>query len=366
MRIDFIISGLYPGGAERVLVLLANHFSENGYDVNLITLNEAESYQVSEQVTRIKLHEGSIKIAKLRGLVNLFKYYRHKTNRPEVIISFTTFLNFLTITVANFYKIPIIVSEHTNHLNINKPKWLYDYIRTLLYPKANFVTVLTAFDQAFFNKKGCNTVIMPNPITFKPISKLPSNRKKNILAVGYLERYHIKGFDNLIQFIEPVLKEHKEWNLIIAGGGENGKAYLTHLVDEKGLTERILFTGQINNVKEVMVESSIYILSSRLEGLPMVLLEAMSQGMACIAYDCVTGPSEMINNNVNGLLIEDQNMEEMKKGLVRLIESETLRIELGENALKSLDKYDIYNVAQIWMNLFNKCTSIKTSSKLKS
>ncbi|MGN7514127.1 MAG: glycosyltransferase family 4 protein [Allomuricauda sp.] len=356
MRIDFIISGLYPGGAERVLVLLANHFSENGYDVNLITLNEAESYQVSEQVTRIKLHEGSIKIAKLRGLVNLFKYYRHKTNRPEVIISFTTVLNFLTLIAATFYKIPIIVSEHTNHLNIDEPIWRNNLIRRILYPKANFVTVLTSFDLNFFNQKGCNTVIMPNPITFKPISKLPSNRKKNILAVGSLDRYHIKGFDNLIQFIEPVLKEHKEWNLVIAGGGENGKTYLTNLVDEKGLTDRILFTGQINNVKEVMAESSIFVLPSRLEGLPMVLLEAMSQGMACIAYDCVTGPSEMINNNVNGLLIENQNMDEMKKGLLRLIESETLRIELGKNALKSLGQYNIENVRKKWEKLLYTCT----------
>ena len=90
----------------------------------------------------------------------------------------------------------------------------------------------------------------------------------------------------------------------------------------------------------------------------MVLLEAMSQGMACIAYDCKTGPAEMIDNNFNGLLIEDQNEEEMKKGLSRLIDSETLRIELGKNAIKSLQKYDIDNVSNLWTKLFKESANI--------
>mgnify|MGYP001100007377 CR=1 FL=1 len=358
MKIDFIISGLNPGGAERVMVLLTNHFSEIGHDVRLISLNEGDAYTVSKSVNRVKLHKGSIRAARIRGLVNLFKFYKEKKNRPDVIISFITLMNLVSIIVAKFYKIPIIVSEHNSFLRFQNPKWLCDFTRTFLYPRANYVTVLTSFDLPYYNRKGCNTVVMPNPVTFNPISKLPTSRNKYILAVGNLDRYHHKGFDNLIRLIEPILNKNVDWQLKIIGRGENGKIFLNDLVAKASLSDRIHFTGQINNVKELMSESEIFILPSRFEGLPMVLLEAMSQGMACIAYDCKTGPAEMIDNNFNGLLIEDQNEEEMKKGLSRLIDSETLRIELGKNAIKSLQKYDIDNVSNLWTKLFKESANI--------
>lgn len=352
MKIDFIISGLNPGGAERVMVLLVNHFANHGHEVSLVSLNEGDAYEVSDLVNRQKLHHGSIKFGRIRGLVNLIKYYGERKNRPDVIISFITLMNLLAILVAKMYNIPIIVSEHNSHLRSQKPKWLCNFTRTFLYPRANYVTVLTSFDLPYYNKKGCNTIVMPNPVTFSPVDKLPKSRKKNILAVGSLDRYYHKGFDNLISFIKPVLENHPEWSLKIIGGGTQGKDFLTGLVKSNNLTDRVIFTGQINNVKELMLESEIFILPSRFEGLPMVLLEAMSQGMACIAYDCKTGPSEMINNNVNGLLVEDQNEEEMKKGLNRLIRSETLRNELGKNAIKSLEKFSIENITLIWEQLF--------------
>ncbi|MFD2098854.1 glycosyltransferase family 4 protein [Flagellimonas iocasae] len=359
MKIDFVISGLNPGGAERVMVILANHFSDIGHDVSLISLNEGDAYTISSNINRIKLHHGRIKAARIRGLFNLIGHYKDKKNRPDVMISFITLMNLLSIFVAKLYRIPIIVSEHNSYLRYQKPKWLCDFTRTFFYPKANYVTVLTLFDLPYYNKKGCKTVVMPNPATFTPIAQLPATRKKYILAVGSLDRYLNKGFDNLIRLIEPILKANKDWDLKIIGGGDKGKPILTDLVAKNNLSERIHFTGQVNNVRDLMAESEIFILPSRFEGLPMVLLEAMSQGMACIAYDCKTGPSEMITQDVNGLLIDDQNEEEMQKGLTRLMESEHLRRQLGENALKSLEKYSIENVANIWEGLFQE---IKTRS----
>src|SRR5690606_39054963 len=122
------------------------------------------------------------------------------------------------------------------------------------------------------------------------------------------------------------------------GGGENGMKYLKALVKKYDIENQVTFTGFRKDVKTLMQESEIFILPSRFEGLPMVLLEAMSQGMACIAYDCKTGSSDIIEHNINGLLIEDQKIIAMQLGLEKLIQDKQFRKKLGSNAQKSIDR----------------------------
>ena len=103
-----------------------------------------------------------------------------------------------------------------------------------------------------------------------------------------------------------------------------------------------------------MKKAEIFILSSRFEGLPMVIMEALSQGMACIAYDCKTGPSDIIVNGTNGLLIEDQNIVAMQESLGLLINNKKLRKELSDNALTSLDRFSMQTIITKWEELFAK------------
>ena len=170
--------------------------------------------------------------------------------------------------------------------------------------------------------------------------------------MGNLNRYHHKGFDNLISLISPILHSNRDWVLKIVGSGDTGLNKLKKIVQAENLKEQIIFTGFSNDVKKIMRESDIFVLSSRFEGLPMVLLEAMSQGMACIAFDCITGPSEMIVNDNNGLLIENQNFDAMKNGIERLIQSVDLRNNLALNAIKSLEKFDIEEIGGQWITIF--------------
>ena len=352
MNIDFISASLGGGGAERVLVLLANHFVTQGHDVSIITLNDGDDFYLAEQVKRVRLHFGSIKNHTIRSIYNLIIYYKKAKNRPDIVISFLTRTNFMSILACKLFSIKIIVSEHFNHLGpsdkISQFTWNY------LYKQANALTVLTKFDKPFFEKKGARVVVMPNPSTFTPIKDNTIPRRKTILAIGCLDRYHDKGFDNLIQLISPVLRQHPGWTLKIVGRGEVGRPIIEKLIDNEGLKQQILFTGFRRDIREVMKESEVFILPSRNEGLPMVLLEAMSQGMACIAFDCVTGPSEMIIHRHNGLLIQDQNMQEMQKGLIQLISDDTLRRKLGKNAVNSLERYSIENICNQWHRLFNE------------
>src|SRR5690606_21613345 len=138
--------------------------------------------------------------------------------------------------------------------------------------------------------------VMPNPCTYNAYVEDVRKREKVILTVGALDRYHHKGFDNLIPLIAPVLKKHKDWKLKLVGGGSKGVELLKSLTKLHTIESQVIFEGFSNDVSQIMRTSEIYVMPSRFEGLPMVLLEAMSQGMACIAFDCVSGPSDIITH----------------------------------------------------------------------
>lgn len=357
MKIDFVISVFDNGGAERVMAILANHFVSQGHHVNLISFNKGDAYEINPKINRVKLHSGKIKNHKIRALLNLLNYYKLKSNRPDLLISFNTLNNLNSIIVAKLRGIKIIVSEHNNHLYSENPKKLTYLTKTFFYKFANHVTVLTNYDLDFYKKNNINVSVLPNPCTFAPNEENGHSREKTILAVGSLNRYLHKGFDNLIEIVEPILNKYPDWTLKIIGGGEKGKTFLESLIQKKGLTEQIILTGLQNNVGQYMKEGAIFVLPSRFEGLPMVLLEAMSQGMACIAYDCTTGPSDIIENEVNGVLIPDQNIIKMQEGLTRLIENNELRNTLGNEALKSLDRFSVETIANKWHDLFETIKS---------
>ena len=357
MKIDFLISSLIPGGAERVLVLMANSLARNiNNEVTVIVLYKgSESYPLDPAVKKIELKQSKhILNYTLYSIINLSKFYWKKSHRPDVLISFLTKTNFIGIIVAKLFSIKIIAQEHISFSGNGRESFITKITRKYLYKRADTVTVLTSHDVLNYQKLGVNVCVMPNPCSFKPITSNFHSREKVFLAVGNLDRYHHKGFDNLINFMVPIFDQYPDWRLKIVGAGDKGLEHLKGLAKENNILDKIIFTGFTENISELMYNSSIFILSSRFEGLPMVLLEAMSQGMACIAYDCVTGPSDIIVDKENGLLIENQNMEEMQKGLRTLIDNKELREALANQGIKSLDKYDLSAITNRYEMLFDK------------
>lgn len=351
MKIHFVINSLVAGGAERVMILLANYFSKKGLDVTIITFNLPDDFNPDEGVKRIRLHGGKIKNHTIRSIYNLSKLYSKKSNRPDVMIPFMTHSNFIGIIVGKLFRIKVVSSEHNNHLK--KTDFIGNLTKNKLYKFTTVLTVLTAYDKKFYDTKGFNVTVMPNPCTFKAFNETKREREKIILAVGDLNRYHHKGFDNLIPVVAPVLKRNPDWKLKLVGAGDKGTAFLKELVEKHEISDQVIFTGYSNKVSQIMKESEIYIMSSRFEGLPMVLLEAMSQGMACISYDCVTGPSEIITHDVNGILVEDQNQDALRASLEELVTNETLRLNLSKKAPLSLDKFNIDLIYKKYLNIFD-------------
>lgn len=361
MKVHFIISSLNGGGAERVLTIMANSLVDSlNYDVSIITLfNSKSEYELSNKIKHNNLKKTNITPSHtFNSIIGLSRLYSKKRNRPDIIISFITLTNQISLIVAKLFSIKIIVQEHNSHHRFMKGrKFSTIFTKKYLYRMANLVTVLTSYDIPYYQQFGINVKVLPNPCSYKPIVINTHKRDKVILAVGDLNRYHHKGFDNLLNFITPILKENPDWKLKIAGSGNEGLKTLEKIVEKQDLSNQVIFLGFVKNISELMFKSSIFILPSRFEGLPMVLLEAMSQGLACIAYNCVTGPSDIITNNRNGLLIENQNQQEMQLELNRLIKDSDLRNKLSSEGILSLKKYHIDTITNQYQKLIQDIVS---------
>lgn len=352
MKIDLVINKMSGGGAERVVSLVANYLDEKGYTVRIITFQGGDKYTLNKGVTRVRLHRHPLfRSVVFNGFFSLLWFYRKKSNRPDIINSHIDLIGYMTIPISIIYSLKIIVSEHSNHASN------YTFARRLLwtifYPFVNAVTILTSFDYDYFSKKNKRVVVLPNPCPFK-IPETPltaAGRRKDIIAVGSLERYKTKGFDSLIKMSKSVFELYPDWHLKIVGGGDGGISYLSGLIEELELKQHVTLTGFTDNVQALMSESEVFVLSSQVEGLPMALLESMSQGTACIAYDCPSGPSDIITNEVNGLLIEDQNEEKMLAGLIRLVGDPELRAKFRDNTPKSMAKFSMESIGQKWEDL---------------
>ncbi|AZQ58475.1 glycosyltransferase family 4 protein [Maribacter sp. MJ134] len=354
LKIDFIISKMSSGGAERVVANLANYFAENSYTVRVVTFYGDDHYSLNKSIDRIKLHnKGIIKSVLVNGFINLIKFYSKATNRPTVISSHIDMLGIVTIPIARLYNIKIIVSEHFNHkFPVYHP--LRNFLWNKLYKYPNAVTVLTEYDLSFFRQRAKKVIVMENPCSFSINQSKTEIRDKTILAIGNLDRLEHKGFDNLIKIAQNVLPKNPDWKLRIIGPGDSGRIKLERMIEASNMERYIELLGFRDDIQSLMSTSSIFILSSRNEGLPMVLLEAMSQGMSCIAYNCVSGPSDIIDNNINGILVEDQNLYKMSQELDSLIKNPKKRNELIINSTSTLERFSIKSVGSKWERLIEQ------------
>jgi glycosyltransferase involved in cell wall biosynthesis len=244
----------------------------------------------------------------------------------------------------------VIASEHSNFkVSIKSfPIW---FVKRHIYPHANFLTVLTERDKSeYYGRFMKNVVVMLNPLSLVPVKNVNLlKREKIILSIGEVPSWRIKGFDNLLEIFLKISVQYPDWKLVIIGRGD--QSYLLDIIQKSNLAGRVSLPGEIKNVQTFMQLSSIYALPSRWEGLPMVLIEAMSQGMACIAFDCFTGPGDIITNRLDGILIEDQDINQFVCGLSELIENQDLRLSLGTNAIETSKKYLPEKIVKRWRNL---------------
>lgn len=355
MKILFFISSLRGGGAERVCSTLANEFSRKGHDVYVaFNMNQPAVYSLDSMVTQINHSEGT-KTTKfwsrflayrfLRTLYNMRK--TAKQVKPDFVISLMTDYALFSIIALAGLNYPIIVSEHTN---VKRMHPRYKRLYRFLYPFASAITVLTRHDYKIWKDKFSNVVNMPNPLS---VPQIENNKTRNkwVLCVGRVNE-PAKGFDNMMRCWNLIYKKHPEWRLVIAGKYEEKDLdYLYGFLDE-GKESNIEFLGFRTDVYDLMLQSEIFALPSRTEGLPMGLMEAMSAGCCCVSFDVITGPSDMIRNNYSGLLIKNQDLAEFRKGIEKVMTNQDFRHRLAHNAPQSVRKFDKDRIINRWEILF--------------
>mgnify|MGYP001282232709 CR=1 FL=1 len=356
IKIIFIIDSLKSGGAERVMCVLANEFTAIGYYISIISkVKEGPFYKLDDKVRliypakKIRYKNGIVKLySRLRVYREIFKTL--KNEMPDLIISFSTTTNGTSIIICKLLRLPIIACEHNNY-KTNIKSLLIWFIKRCIYPFANILTVLTERDRnEYYGKYMRNVVVMPNPLPIEPAEKVSfTNRDRVILAVGNVSRWEQKGFDNLLKMFYLIVKKYPDWKLEIAGGGD--PTYLLTMVEKLCLKNHVILLGEIRDIQILMQKSSIFVLPSRWEGLPMVLIEAMSQGMACVAFNCFTGPGDIIGNWEDGVLVKDQNNEDFVKKLSVIIDDKELRVKLGKNAIETSKRYGLDKIVPRWKDL---------------
>lgn len=179
-------------------------------------------------------------------------------------------------------------------------------------------------------------------------------RRKVVLAAGRLDPQ--KGFDQLIAAYEPVACKHPDWRLHIYGKGTQ-RAELLAMVKERGLADQVKLKGWSARFHDVLADASVFALSSRYEGMPLVMVEAMSVGLPLVSFDCPRGPAELVRDGLNGFLVPDGDIEGFASALLRVVEDDGLRERLGRQALADARNYDMSVIGRRWRDLFEKLLS---------
>lgn len=201
-------------------------------------------------------------------------------------------------------------------------------------------------------KKAC---VIPNLLPFSP-EKGSSCLEKRIISIGrYSEQ---KGYDRLIEAWIKVNRKHPDWHIRIYGEGQDRNS-LQELIEKHHIENSFSLCPPTKSIQEKYLESSIYVMSSRFEGLPMALLEAMACGVPCISFDCPYGPAEIITPEEDGILVKNGNTDELADAICRLIEDTDKRIRMGKQAQKNIQRYSREEVMKLWDELFNTLTTAR-------
>ena len=366
MRLQFFIPSLTGGGAERVLSLISAELVSRGHDVCIVISDKDVAYNLNPRIELFCIRDvrrpvkGWFLEKQICRIKNYIRYKKQvrvliKQFSPDVI---TTFMEAQIFSILLFHKdIPVISSEH-NTLNRHFG-YAIRFQRFFLNRFYDRITVLTSYDQQYAIRKGLTqTVVINNPLTYKPISKVEYEKlfpnRRNIFACGRINSWEIKGFDLLIQSFAEIAKEEPDIDLDIAGGGnEEDFKKLQVIAKESGVGNRVHFLGFRNDIDDLMKTHSVFILSSRTEGFGMVLIEAMSQGLPCVSF-ALPGPNEIIKDGVDGMLVPEQDCLMMSKKVLLLLSNRELRYNMGLNAIENVGNYSITRITDKWESLFNE------------
>lgn len=355
-----VIHSLRGGGAERVAADLAAYWVDRGYRVAVVTQTDASGdvYQLDPRVKRIVLGTagesgGGLNgaLANLRRVWSLRRVFRRE--KPSLVLGMMTTASILSVIAARGLPCRVIATEHTHPpAQTIAPMW--QRLRRWAYPQADRVVALTSGTAAWIEQyvPGSRLSVIPNAVRWpmpeeQPVVEPPARYgRRRLLAVGRL--HHLKGFDLLLAAFAQIAGYFPSWDLVILGEGDCREA-LQAQIDEAGLAHRVSMPGRVGNIGKWYAESDLYVLSSRVEGLSNTLLEAMASGLAPVAFDCETGPREIVRHGIDGALVSPpEDPEALAAHLSDMMGHEDKRRSCARRATDVLDRFSTARVMALW------------------
>ena len=364
-KVVLVVPSLQAGGAERVLSIMANYWAGSEWEITILTFEPADQvpfFELDSAIRCIPLDLSRQSSGTFSGIWNniwRFLVLRRalRQARPDAVISFLTETNILTLVASRWLGIPVIVAERTDPFRcpLSKP---WSALRSLTYRWAHYIVVQTREAKSFFSDTLQRRIkIIPNPVM--PQQCLDTveqghGRENSVLAVGRLGTE--KGYDLLLRAFAAVAPQHSAWKMIIVGDGLERDG-LEHLADELGIRSLVAFEGVVANPSSFFHSAGIFVLSSRYEGFPMALGEAMASGCAVVAAEYNASVYDLIRPDENGMVVPREDAGALSEALRVLMSDAALRTRLG-NAARDITKvYGVEQVMTVWNGLIEEAGS---------
>lgn len=354
LDVGLVITAMGCGGAERVLATLANHLSALGHRVTLFVLHEPEVFFPLRAGVTVRAFAAEVpRTWRWTRPVRRVRWLRSELGRlaPGVVVSFIDVANVMSLLAAWGQRIPVVVAERI-HPPEHRLRWPFRLLRRLLYRRAAGVVVQTARTAAWARRLAPaeRVVQIPNPVTPPPgtAPELVLPDRCWLVGVGRLDPQ--KRFDVLIRAFAALAPRHPEWSLLLLGEGPERRG-LEALVRGLDLADRVWLPGTVREIGPVLRQCRLFALTSRYEGFPNALCEAMACGLPAVSFDCPTGPAEIIRHGVDGLLVPDGDTAALEGALERLLGSEEERRRLAAHAPDVVARFDAGQVLAAWERL---------------
>lgn len=362
MKIALFIHSLRFGGAERVTSHLANAWAKAGHDVTIITLMDASSdaYILDPAVRRIGLDMATEShgltdafLVNVRRIISVRQTL--KNIDVDVVVAMMMTASILAVMASAGLKCRTVISERCYPPAI-PVGWFWSTLRRLVYPLADCVVAQTQEGSRWLREHaGCQRIIViPNPVVLPLSVTTPildpdlvmKTDRQLLLAVGRL--CHEKGFDLLLEAFSRVAAACPTWDLVILGEG-NLRNHLEEQRDRLQLHTRIMLPGRAGNMSDWYRRADLFVLSSRSEGFPNVLIEAMANACAVVSYDCHAGPRDIINHGVNGVLVTPAaDIDALAKTLLSLMSDHSQRNRMAQNADVVQEQFSLSATLLLW------------------
>lgn len=366
MNVVIFIHSLGAGGAERVASGLANHWASIGWQVSLVTVeSEAQDcFTLHSAVHRHTLNlagaSGGILKAATQNIRRVLALRTMlKRLQPNIALALMTEANIiLALASLGLKEIRTVGSERVHPPRVPL-SLVWDASRRRLYSQLDAIVALTqeSADWLRNNTRSRFITVIPNAATWplsisSPYLAVPeklSSKHRRLLAVGRL--CDQKGFDLLIECFRSLVLVHPNWRLDIVGEGPC-RAHLLEQIHSSGMRDCVSLLGHAGNVAQWYGNADLYVMSSRFEGFPNTLVEAMSHGLPVVSFDCETGPRDIIRHEVDGMLVPDGDTEALKAALHSLMGNEPLRLQYGARAMEVRERFSLQKISGMWEALF--------------